>query len=383
MGDAPELEHVRSCAPAIAGRADEIEKARNLPPDIVDLLGRETFMAAVPECYGGTERSPRQLVEIIEELARADGSAGWCAMIWIVSALFAGHLPAEWAQHIYGRGPVLTGGATAPTGRGKRVNNGVEVTGRWQWGSGTTYCDWIAGGTVVADGRESPRRPGGEPEVYVMMFAADQVYLHDNWDPVGLAGTGSNDFEVAGAFVPDGRWAFLGDTPAIDSPITRFPFFGLFAAGVAAVPLGIARRALDEFHTLAPTKTPAWRSRPISERAVVQAATALAHARVDACWTTLRAALEDTWDTVIGGGEPSREQRIRLRRAAVHATHEAVAVVDSLYLHAGGSSIHRSGSLQRCLRDVHVTTQHMMVNPSTFEQVGALQLTDAEPNSLF
>ena len=85
----------------------------------------------------------------------------------------------------------------------------------------------------------------------------------------------------------------------------------------------------------------------------------------------------------MGGGEPTARQRIRLRRSAVHATHEAVAAVDSLYLHAGGTAVHRSGGLQRCLRDVHVTTQHMMVNPSTFEQIGDLELSGEQPNSLF
>jgi len=380
MDEAPELEHVRSCSADIATRAAEIEELRNLPVDVVDLLNRSTFMAAVPRCYGGTERPPRQLAEIVEEMAWADGSVGWCGMIWLVSALFAGHLPAEWAERIYGSGPVLTGGATAPTGHGRRVDGGAQVTGRWNWGSGTSHCDWIAGGTLLNGPSESP---GGERGVYVMMFSRDQVNILDTWDPVGLAGTGSNDYEVVDAFVPEGRWAMLGDTPVIDSPISRFPFFGMFGAAVASVPLGIARRAVDDFRQLAPTKTPAWRTRSISERAVVQAAVALAQARVDACWTTLKDALDDAWQVVVGGGEPTARQRIRLRRSAVHATHEAVAAVDSLYLHAGGTAVHRSGGLQRCLRDVHVTTQHMMVNPSTFEQIGDLELSGEQPNSLF
>jgi len=383
MEPTTELLKVRSCSASISGRADEIESARNLPSDLVDEIGRDVFMAAVPECYGGSERTPGELLEIVEELAWADGSAGWCGMIWLVSALIAGHLPTEWATEIYGQGPVLTGGATAPTGRGRRVDGGIEVTGKWHWGSGTAHCGWITGGTVVAEQGDNPRLAGGEPEVYLMMFKADQVQIHDNWDPVGLAGTGSNDFEVVEAFVPEGRWALLGGPPMIDSPLARFPFFGLFGASVAAVPLGIARRALDDFRELAPTKIPAWRSRPITERPLVQAAVAVAEARIDACWSYLQSALAEAWESVLAEGEATMAQRRRLRLAAAHATHEAVVAVDSLFLQGGGTSIHRQNNMQRCLRDVHVTTQHMMVNPSTSEQVGALELTDRAPNVLF
>ena len=45
--------------------------------------------------------------------------------------------------------------------------------------------------------------------------------------------------------------------------------------------------------------------------------------------------------------------------------------VDALY-EAGGGSIYDENALQRCFRDVHVTTQHIMVAKPIFEMVGKL-----------
>jgi len=45
-----------------------------------------------------------------------------------------------------------------------------------------------------------------------------------------------------------------------------------------------------------------------------------------------------------------------------------------MYLLGGGSSIYATSRLQRCFRDVHVATQHMMVAPPTYELSGRFLL---------
>ena len=49
-------------------------------------------------------------------------------------------------------------------------------------------------------------------------------------------------------------------------------------------------------------------------------------------------------------------------------------MIDSLYTLAGGSSVYLKSPIQRHFRDVHVATQHMMVNEATLELVGRIQL---------
>ena len=52
----------------------------------------------------------------------------------------------------------------------------------------------------------------------------------------------------------------------------------------------------------------------------------------------------------------------------------AIAAVDRVYELAGGSSIYEDNALQRCFRDVHVTTQHIMVAAPIFEVTGRVAL---------
>ena len=59
------------------------------------------------------------------------------------------------------------------------------------------------------------------------------------------------------------------------------------------------------------------------------------------------------------------KHRAELRLAYTHATRSAARVVDRMYEAAGGTAVYRTSPLQRCLRDIHVATQHAMVASST------------------
>jgi alkylation response protein AidB-like acyl-CoA dehydrogenase len=92
------LERARRAAVEIAPRAREIESARRLPPAVVDALVQAgVFKLLVARAYGGAEASLATFVAVLEVLAAADGSAGWCAMIGASSGLMAGFLcPTTW-----------------------------------------------------------------------------------------------------------------------------------------------------------------------------------------------------------------------------------------------------------------------------------------------
>ena len=76
------LARARGIAPVLREEADENERRRRLTPRAVDAL-RSTgvFRMTMARAWGGPEVHPATQVEIVEELARADGSSGWCASI--------------------------------------------------------------------------------------------------------------------------------------------------------------------------------------------------------------------------------------------------------------------------------------------------------------
>jgi alkylation response protein AidB-like acyl-CoA dehydrogenase len=208
-----------------------------------------------------------------------------------------------------------------------------------------------------------------------MVFESSQVEVLDTWNPSGLRGTGSHDFQVHDAFVPEGRETILGITPPhLDTPLYRFPFFGLMAVSVCAVALGIARRAIDEFVILAAKKVPAWTQHPLAQRPIIQAQVAEAEAALRSARAFIFDAIDAAWDVASAGKKLSSDLRRDLRLAAANAVRQSVKAVDLMYEAGGGSAIHAESPLQRCFRDVHVVTQHVLVNTSLYEQTGKLYL---------
>lgn len=350
-----------------ATRSAEIEELRRLPLDLVnELIDASVFRMWIPQVYNGAEVSMQEGLGLIEAISYHDGSAGWCAMIGATTSLLAAFLPEQFAEQIYAANPrVVSGGFAMPAGRATRVDGGLRVSGHWSWGSGIQHCQWIGGGCRIVD----------EARAVFVLFEAQQVNVLDTWYTMGLRGTGSTDYETADAFVPEGRWVALGiDPPRVPGALYRFPFWGALALGVTSVSLGLARRAIDEFITLARTKKPAGSNRTLAERPNVQTQIAEAEAALLSSKALLQQTINDAWQAANSGRELTTEQRRLLRLAATNATLQSARAVDLMYHAAGGSAVYSNNALQRVFRDIHVATQHAMVSPRIYELVGRLSL---------
>lgn len=358
----------------VAGGADEAERLRRLPPATVEALVDAGMMQlCLPAVYGGPEADPLTMISVVEALARADGAAGWCAMIAATTASQALFVPPEAVREIYSGPDIVGGGVFAPNGTGRVDGDTITVSGRWQWGSGSQHSHWIVAGTMCDD-----------DTFRLCWFDARDVEFHDTWYTAGLRGTGSLDFSVADVAVPV-RHSFQPflTPPTVDAPLGAFPNFSLLAVGVAATSLGIARRALDELVALAEGKRPLFSSRTLAE----SAHTAIELARAEAALRSARAFLHDEvgrcWDAVLAGSRIDVPARIGLRLAGVNAASRGAEVADAAYTLAGGSSVYESNVLQRCLRDAHVVTQHMQVAPKLHETLGKVLLgKDADVRAL-
>jgi alkylation response protein AidB-like acyl-CoA dehydrogenase len=348
-------------AAIVRARADEAEAQRRLPAETVDALVTAGLMRmCVPAAYGGPEADPMTLVRAIEAVAAADGAAGWCTMIASTTSSLAAFLPSEVAAEIFGDPTVVTGGVFAPNGSAVRSGDDWRVTGRWAWGSGTQHCRWVLGGASCDDGT-----------FRLFWFEPGDVTFHDTWRVGGMRGTGSLDFSVAGALVPDDRTIQPGVTrPTVDAPLARFPNFTLLGTGVAAVGLGVARRALDELVLLAGAKTPQFARRTLAESPFTQIEFARAEARLRSSRAFLLDELAGAWALAAAGEPMPGERRVAIRLAAMHAATTAADVADVAYTLAGGTAVYDTSALGRCLRDAHVVTQHVMTAPKLAEMFG-------------
>jgi alkylation response protein AidB-like acyl-CoA dehydrogenase len=308
------------------------------------------------------------LVEAIEAVSFADGAAGWCSMIASTTSSMAAFLPAASAAEIYGDRTSITGGVFAPNGKGVATSldgaDGFSVTGRWAWGSGTQHCRWVLGGALCDDGT-----------FRLCWFPQTAVTFHDTWYTSGMRGSGSLDYSVTGEFAPADRTIQPGVTrPVVRTPLSTFPNFTLLAAGVSAVGLGVARRALDELMDLAQGKKPQYSSKTLAQSGFTQVEVARAEGRLRSARAFLLDELHSAWETAVGGGEVSLGARTGIRLAATHAASEGAAVADAAFTLAGGTAVYDTSLLGRCLRDAHVVTQHIQTAPKLNETIGKLLL---------
>jgi alkylation response protein AidB-like acyl-CoA dehydrogenase len=372
------LSAIRSHLEAVAEAAEE---QATLPQSTVDLLYREGLLhLKLPEVLGGAELDPIAYLDVIEALSRIDSSAGWCALINCTSIAWPGaFLPDEAVEQIFAGGSVpIAAGAAGPLGKATPVEGGYLVTGRWPFGSGIRHAQWALGGCRIQGDREEP------PGHLMVAVPVDQIKIYDNWQVMGLKGTGSCDFSISELFVPSSfTWDMEKSAPRRGGPHFLMGRPGFVIADHAAFILGVARRSLDEIIELSETKTQSYSDSPIiATSAAFHRDIGKADMQLQSVRALMLDVLEEAWDSCCRGVVPEPALQSRLRSAAVLTTDVGTEVAGLALRYGGGASIYSSVSLQRCFRDINAAAQHRVVRQSSYENHGQflLGMTDVNPN---
>ena len=110
------------------------------------LVSAGLFDLMRPRSLGGQEADLLTMVRAVKETAKADGSAGWCAMISGVYSAMGGLLPRPGAEEVFAEPTTVIAGSLAPMGQAVKVPGGYKVSGRWTFGSNSAHANWFVGG---------------------------------------------------------------------------------------------------------------------------------------------------------------------------------------------------------------------------------------------
>ena len=381
------LEIARALAPRIRARSDEIEAARQLPKDLVlEIADAGLFKVAVSKADGGLGADIVTTLRVIEEVARADGSTGWCVAMGINTFPQSAQLGAEVRREIFHSDPVgVSAGSANPRGRAVAVPGGYRVTGHWFFASGCMHSSAVHGACKVFDG-EAPRLgPTGDQEVRIAFFYPKSLArIIDTWNVSGMRGTGSHDIEVDDLFVPEERTFSAAERRArVTGPMNRMHGCDLAGCGFCCVGLGVARAAIDEFVELANRKVPRGSSDLLRDRVMVQAQVGEAEAVLRAGRALLFDVVEAMWQTVLAAQPITERQRADLRLAMTHAAQCAARATHMVCAAAGTTSIFTSSPLERYARDAEVVTRHNQLQYVNYEAVGRTALGLESNSPLF
>jgi alkylation response protein AidB-like acyl-CoA dehydrogenase len=370
--DGSEIERkAREIARMASELAGESDRARRLPDPVVAALSECGLLrGGAPREVDALELPPAIALRCAEQIATGDASAGWCVSIAVTSSLLAAYLPGEERDELFGSGRGIAAGVWAPRGKGRPVDGGLVVSGRWAFCSGITHADLMFAGCFI----DSEASDGGRPRPSIVTLSKADLQIIDTWHTLGLRGTGSHDVVADQVFVPTARVFSLFDGPTLDRPLYRFPVFGFFALSIAAAALGNARAAIDALVELAAGKVGLGSSRTLAERAPTQAAVAAAESSLSAARALYYEAIEAAWQDSQLDEPVSLARRNELRLAATHAVRNSADVARSMFDLAGGSAIYDDSPLQRHFRDAHTATAHFQVNEASRELPGRILL---------
>jgi indole-3-acetate monooxygenase len=388
LPDSPDyVARARSLGPLLAAAADEIERNRELPASIVSALSDNgLFRLLQPRSLGGAELDPMTYIRVVEQIASQDASTGWCVEQANGCSMVAAFLDPEVAQEIFGPPDgIVAWGPVGPVDL-RGVPGGFRLTGAWNFASGSHHATWLGAHVVELDPDGAPliRADGGEI-LRTLLFPKSRATMTDIWHVVGLRGTGSDRYSVTDLFIHE-RYTVLRDpeiAPRQPGRLYCFSTSTMYASGVAAVALGIARGMIADFTDLATEKVPRGARQLLCENQVIQSQRAQAEARLGSARAFLLTGLAEIWEAVGETGELSLEQNTKIRLASTWAIDQAREVVNTLYHSAGATAIFDDRPFERRFRDMHTASQQAQGRQAHYETIGRILFGLAPDTAMF
>ena len=367
-------ERARTLQALIDKHGPEMDRRRELTQEVVDALaGQDLLRMLLPRSMGGQEVHLVDYCRANEAIAWADASTGWFVNQSNVSmATSAASMPHETAVAMF-EGPYagLAWGARHNNSKAIRVEGGYRLTGTWSFASGGRHTKWLGAHSAVQNPDGTPHIRYGRPDDRSFVFLRSQAKIIDDWHVLGLRGTGSDSYSVEYLIIPDAQ------APARDieeerrekGPIYPIGSTLLYAMGFCSVTIGIARRMLDTYVTVAKGRHSRSSPMAMANNHAVHREMAVLEARLSATRAFLHEAVGQVYDAS-AEGKLDLDLRMRLRLATTWGMNEATDVSIACYRGAGTMAISEKAPFERRFRDAMSASQHLQGMWPMAEMVG-------------
>ncbi len=335
------------------------------------LLEANLFSMLTPTADGGLGCDRAVFFEIVEEVARADGSAGWCLS---VGASFSDFIDkagtARAREEVFGSGPVVICGSLAPRATSIAADGGFRVSGAFNMGSGSAMARWVS----VAEALEDS---GGQQWFRGYILPKQDVAIRpDSWDVMGLRATTSIDYTITDQFVPAHRtfeYPFVQGREA--GSVSAQYLANLNQVGLTAFASGVSQCAMAELIAAAPKiKRVAGGEGTQADDHVTQFGIGELSGRMSAARSHFLGLLARQNRHIADRGAPGTAIAMETSLASQTLTRAARDAVVFAFDNAGASAIYSSHPLQRCLRDIFTGLKHASFTPAILAQFGRQQL---------
>lgn len=328
----------------------EIEQIGMLPDDLLQLAFEEKlFKLFIPEELGGRGLSLPEAARVFEDTSYEDGSLGWLTTIGSGGNLFLENMTETQAKELYSPAEAVIAGSGYATGEAHAQSDGYIVSGEWRYCSGAPYASMFTANTIIwRDGQETD-------EMRACTFMPDQVEVIEDWNAIGLKGTGSHTIRVKNAFVPlDRTFSVVEKVNMLGTPVHSFPFVQFSQVSFASVCLGLGARFLEEAHTLAEHAKSRWNAEKIAGtvRLLEEQQTRFSQAQ-----QLFHTAVERRWDMHVNGSLDDHELE-QLSAVCIESSDIATDCAVQLFRNLGMQAVIETSPVNRAFRDLWTAGQH-------------------------
>ena len=346
----------RDLGPRLKARIPLAERLRRLPDETVADL-KESGLCGVmkPRRFGGSELGAETLIDVSVELSAHCASSGWVYMLWAAHMWLLALWPAAAQEEMFADPGMVASSVVSTVGDVERVEGGYRWTGRGFFSSGVDHCQWLTAAVQVRD-----EETGAEGRKWFLIPRADFEII-DDWNVIGLRGTGSKTLVMTDAFIPRERVLDDDDIQRGTSPgreINSHPMYGAiaqanFTAAMAAPAIGAARGLLAAYAAKLRPRAAGDREHGATTSMARYAATA---ALVDAVHAlTVQNA---TRYARVPAGQVGPEGRAKCKRDYAYTAQQSRRAANAIYEECGGSGLAESSDLQRIWRDANAAAAH-------------------------
>lgn len=354
--------------PRLRDRASRTEELRRLPPETErDLHDAGLFRILQPKRVGGSEFDYVALVDCAETIGQADASVAWnfanlASHHWMLGMFDKRAQDLVWSKDV---NALIASSFIFPAGRARKVDGGYVLRGSWPFSSGVNSSEWNMLASVVSSEDEADGI-----EYRIFLVNKSDYTIKDTWDATGLRGTGSNDVEVADAFIPETMTVAVSELSGGPTPgsavnpnaLYALPVFSLFPYVLSGVAVGNAQACLDDYVEVARHRASTYNRAKLGDLQSTQIKIAEASAKIDAARLIMRSTCIQAMADARRGHVPDTAAKTKLRRDGAYAVNLCTEAVSLLFSASGARGLFTTAALQRQFRDAHAINSHLAFN---------------------
>ena len=354
--------------PFLKERAAAQETATHMTDDVLDAFHENGLLRYMqPKAWGGMELPYVSMVDLTDLLGQGDASSTWTFTNLSAHHRLLSMWPMQCQEEVWGDNPDagIASGIAYVQGQGRRVDGGLVLSGQWGFSSGVDVSEWNMLACVVRDGDGD----NGRPVDWVMNMVPRADYeIIDDWQTLGMRGTGSRSVRCKEIFVPAHRALSMAvgrpghEFPGLKvhtNPIYKIPLSGFGGYGIGGSMIGNAQAALDATIEHVKSRSTSYTGATMRDFQAVQQRVALAAGKIDAARVWLRNDCIEAHEIAKAGGTFDTLTKLKYRRNSAMAVRMATEAVDTLHEMAGANGIYDSFPIQRYFRDAHAASGHI------------------------